>query len=511
MKSRGEVSVKRRCAGSGGVLCLIVFGLSACGQEKQREDRPKAPPTQLAQAARSNSPTPARNLKSLDRVSLHGKPKSLPAGALTHDWTSFLGPTHNSISTETKLLKKWPEGGPTLVWEMEKGTSYSSPAIAGEYLVFPHRIDGDVIVECLHPETGGSHWQFRIPTEYRDRYGYNNGTRSSPVIDGDRVYVYTAASKLFCLQLANGQVLWQRDVQQDYKVPQDFFGTAATPLLSGRNLIINVGAPNGPCVAAFDKLTGKTAWTANANGWGPSYSSAVPATIHGKQRVFVLAGGDSDPPTGGLISLDPADGKVDFTFPFRSESYESVNASCPVVVGNQVFISASYEQGSALLTIGPDMRHRPAWTTKEVGLHWNTAVHKDGHFYAFDGRNEPDASLVCVELKTGKVVWREVPEWQEAVDYQGQSLKLDVSTYRGSLLRVDDRFLCLGELGHLMWLDLSPQGYKLIQRDWLFFSKETWALPVLSRGLLYVTQNKRDLVSRKAPRLLCYDLRGEAE
>jgi len=83
-----------------------------------------------------------------------------------------------------------------------------------------------------------------------------------------------------------------------------------------------------------------------------------------------------------------------------------------------------------------------------------------------------------------------------------------VSTYRGSLLAVDGQFLCLGELGHLVWMDLSPKGYKEVSRAWLFGARESWALPVLSRGLLYVVQNTRDVVNGAGPRLLCYDLRA---
>ena len=109
------------------------------------------------------------------------KPKPLAKDAVTHDWTAFLGPTHNAISTETKLSRTLP---PPLVWEFTKGTGYASPAIAGERLVFLHRVGDEEIVECLHAETGATHWQFRYPTDFEDRYGYNNGPRSSPVIDG---------------------------------------------------------------------------------------------------------------------------------------------------------------------------------------------------------------------------------------------------------------------------------------------------------------------------------------
>jgi outer membrane protein assembly factor BamB len=226
--------------------------------------------------------------------------------------------------------------------------------------------------------------------------------------------------------------------------------------------------------------------------WGPSYASPVPAVVHGKRRVFVFAGGESSPPAGGLMSIDPANGRVDFVFPWRSRAHESVNASCPVVFDNKVFVSASYRTGGALVGIRPDFSATTLWTTQEFALHFNTPIHKDGYLYGFDGRNEPDASLACVDAASGRVVWRETPE----------------GIYRGSLLAVDGQFLCLGEHGHLLWLDLTPKGYKEVSRTWLFAARESWGLPVLSHGLLYVAQNARDIQTGVRPRLLCYDLRA---
>jgi outer membrane protein assembly factor BamB len=460
--------------------------------------RDPAPPRAESPEA---APPPARKPNPDGRF--HGKPKPLSPAASTHDWTSFLGPTHNGVSTETKLLRDWSARGPNLVWEMRKGTGYASPAILGDRLVYFHRSGGREIVECLHTETGGKYWDFAYPTNFEDRYGYNNGPRSSPVIDGGCVFTYGAEGKLFCLKLDTGQVCWRRDLRAEFKIPQDFFGTATTPLIEGDLLIINVGAPRGPSVAAFHKLTGRMVWGAG-DQWGPSYASPVPATIHGKRRVFVFAGGESNPPTGGLLSIDPTNGAVDFAFPWRSRSYESVNASSPVIAGNQVFVSASYRTGGALLNVSPEGRHSLVWKSAEIATHFNTAIHKDGHLYAFDGRNEPDASLVCAEWKTGKILWRVTPEWDEALG----SEKRRLGTFRGTLLSVDGRFLCLGELGHLLWLDLTPSGYQELARTWLFAARETWSAPVLSRGLLYVSQHSRDIVKGDPPRLLCYDLRA---
>jgi outer membrane protein assembly factor BamB len=278
-------------------------------------------------------------------------------------------------------------------------------------------------------------------------------------------------------------------------------------LIEGGVLIANVGAPGGPTVVAFEKTTGKVAWTAGKE-WGPSYASPVPATVHGKRRVFVFAGGESDPPAGGLMCLDPATGAVDFTFPWRSRSYESVNASCPVVIGNRVFVSASYRTGGAMLEITPEFQHKLLWKTSEFGLHFNTPIHQDGYLYGFDGRNEPDASLACIEAATGKLMWRETPEWKETFEVNGDRREQMLSTYRGTLLQVEGRYLVLGELGHLLWMELTPKGAKELSRAWLFAARETWSAPVLSHGLLYVVQHSRDMLRNLPPRLLCYDLRA---
>ena len=434
---------------------------------------------------------------------VHRSPTPLAPDAVTHSWTSFLGPSHNAVSTETPLRRELP---PPLVWERPKGSGYASPAIIGDRLLFIHRLDDDEVVECLHAETGACRWRFRYPTAYQDRYGYNNGPRSSPIIDTDRVFSVGAEGKLHCLDLETGEAVWMRDFRAEYGVTQDFFGTASTPLVEGGVLVVNVGGPRGACVVGFDTDTGRERWRAGA--WGPSYASPVPATVHGQRRVFVFAGGESRPPGGGLLSLDPTTGAVDFTVSHRSRTYESVNAACPVVFGNHVFISASYRAGGSLVEVRPDFTHRVVWTTQDFALHFNTPIYRDGYLYGFDGRNQGDASLACVDVATGSVVWREVPTWTETFEQNGRTRESVTGIARGSLLAVDGSFICLGEFGHLIWMDLTATGYMEVSRTWLVAARESWTLPVLSRGLLYVTQNTRELIAGAPPRLLCYDLRG---
>ena len=208
------------------------------------------------------------------------------------------------------------------------------------------------------------------------------------------------------------------------------------------------------------------------------------------------------------MCIDPADGKVDFTFPWRGNRRESVNASSPVVIGNQVFISECYGAGGVLLNINDSLIAKPVWENPNFGTHFMTAIPKDGYLYGVDGHGPDDAFLCCVELSTGHEMWRKQPEWEEVQTLRdGTQRKLPLGTYRCNLLMIDGRCLCLGEYGHLLWLDLNPKGYHELARTWLFPASETWTPPVVSKGLLYVCQNARG--SNGEPmRLLCYDLRA---
>ena len=362
-------------------------------------------------------------------ATFHAPPRPLAVGAVISDWGSFLGPGHDMVCSETHLRHDLPPQGPPVVWEMKKGEGYASPAIVGERLVLFHRVADEEVVECLKADTGERFWRFAYPTRYTDDYGYCNGPRSSPVIAGDRVFAVGSEGKLHCLDLRSGLVLWQRDLTAEFGLKKNFFGVGSTPLVDDGRLIVNVGAAGGPCVVAFDAASGKQLWGAG-NEWGPSYASPMPATLHGKHRVLVFAGGKSRPPTGGLLCIDPANGKVDFTFPWRGTTHDSVNASSPVVIGNQVFLSECYGSGGVLLDVLSDFSCKPAWTNPHFGTHFMSAIGKDGCLYGVDGHGPADAFLVCVDVKNGRERWRKQPRWQDTVQTADGPQTIFTGTFR---------------------------------------------------------------------------------
>ena len=403
-----------------------------------------------------------------------------------NDWTGFLGPTGNSISSETGLLKPWPRQGLRLVWKAAVGEGYGAPSISKGRLLIFDRVEQSARLRCLNAETAELLWKFDYPTNYRDKYGYNGGPRCCPVIDDERVYIYGAEGMLHCVRITDGKLLWKVDTLADFGVIPNYFGVGSTPVVEGDLLIVQVGGSppgsdkvdfsdlksNGSAVVAFDKRTGKVAWKAGDDL--ASYSSPVLASIGGRRWCFVLT-------RGGLLGLEPKSGKIDFRFPWRAEDLESVNASNPVVVGDKVFIGECYGPGGALLQIKPGgcdvvwSDAKKKLRDKSMMCHWMTPIYRDGYLYGSSGRHE-NAELRCIQWDTGKVMWREP------------------RLTRTSLLLVDGHFIVQTEVGPLILLKANPKQYDEVSlvevreagRKEALLEYPCWAAPVLARGLLYV-------------------------
>ncbi len=421
-----------------------------------------------------------------DRLTLHAAPKPLSAEAKTEDWPRFLGPRHDLHSNETKLLKSWPASGPKMVWEVKRGSGHAPAVVSGDYLVMIHAMDDREVIECLQPETGKRHWKFDYAVRLGSSFGTSDAPRSGPVIDGDLVFTVGVRGDLHCLNLKTGRLVWKTNLDKEYGPAPFFFGRGSCPLVHGNQLIVNVGGKI--CVASFRKRTGELVWSTK-HDWHASYASPVSATIHGKKRILVFAGGKVDPPTGGLLSLDPKSGALDGAFPWRARMFASVNAASPVAAGNSVFVTESYTEGGAMVEFAPDGSVKLRWKADRFGSQFTTPVAHDGYLYGIDGT--AGTEMVCYEIKTGREMWR------DGIEIKGARLG------RASLLQVDGAFLCLGAQGTLLWLDLTPKGAKILAQAQLFHAPETWGVPTVNRGLLFVNQNAL------GSRLICYDLRDK--
>lgn len=435
------------------------------------------------------------------------------------DWPIFLGPYGTGVSDETGLLDQWPEGGPALLWNQQIGTGYSSPSIRGNRLIIHHRRGDSDVIDCLQADDGKSLWNYEYDTDFSDPYGYNNGPRCSPLLTEKLCYTYGAQGRLICLNLETGKLVWERDTARDWKVPGHFFGAGCTPILEGKLLIVLVGGQPNSGVVAFDAATGKTMWeSVGRDTWDGvetddpghpplvwtdkemlvSYSSPIAATIHGKRHLLCLV-------RQGLVSLDPATGRVRFKYWFRARDFESVNAARPVVIGDQIFLSAAYKTGMALLKVHPDGdKYDVVWRDpRGMSTHWSTAIHRDGCLLGFSGRHENEGMLQCVEVESGKLLWETTgfagdPNDLEQDPLTGQIKDSKSGKFvpwpfygRGSMTFADGKYFILGERGTLALAKLDRTGWNEISRtSYRNLKYPMWASPVLSRGRLYLRSEK---------------------
>ena len=432
----------------------------------------------------------------------HKAPKPLAKNAIVEDWPRFFGPRDNCTSKESPLLKTFPEDGLAKVFELARGDSYSSPILVDGRLLHFHAIDSKETLDCHHAETGKRHWTFSYPIDYKDRYGFSSGPRSSPVVHQDKIYLVGVTGKLHCLELKTGKLIWKRDLMKEFQIPQYFFGYGPNPAVHGNLLILNIGGKekksSGTCVAALNLKDGKTVWT-HEDTWGASYASPVIAKLHGRDVALVLAAGESKPPHGGLLVLDPKSGKLLSRFPWRANIYESVLASTPLIISNdKVFISDCYQLGGVLLQFDKDFTPLPIWKERYFGMHMMTPQKVGNYLYGFAGRNIPDTQLKGINLENGKLAWEDDMRWKEGSRVTG--------LFRGSFLQVGDRTLSLGEDGSFAELQLTAKKAIINQKIRLFYARDTWTPPVIHRGLLYIVQNTKGFDGSPI-RLICYDFR----
>jgi outer membrane protein assembly factor BamB len=393
------------------------------------------------------------------------------------DWPQFLGPQRNGVYSGPALAPSWPAGGPRKLWEKHIGQGFAGPVVAGDRLILFHRVGREEVVDAMDARTGAAVWHFAYPTTYRDDFGFDEGPRAVPVVAANRVYTFGAEGQLHALDLATGRKLWSVDTRTRFNVRKGFFGAAGSPLVEDGRVLANIGgtdASKGAGIVAFNAETGAVQWTATSDE--ASYSSPVSATFGGKRAAVFLT-------RNGLVGLDPATGAILFQRMWRSRSASSVNAASPVIVGDVIFVSATYETGAAALRLqGTDLK--PLWSSDDVlSNHYATSVYLNGTLYGFHGRQEFNPAFRAVELTTGTVKW-------------------SVDRFRaGTVTLAGDKLVILRETGELILANASPEAFQPVARAQIL-PPTIRATPAISDGLLYIRNT-----DTPDPVLVCLDLR----
>jgi outer membrane protein assembly factor BamB len=417
----------------------------------------------------------AEGMRKLALLSLPG-----PAPAANADWPQWRGPNRDGVSPETSLRTDWSPGGPRVLWKQVIGRGFSSVAIVGTRLFTTEEEtiaspDGEATgtgheaVVCRDVRSGAEVWRFHYPNDYSERFG--SGPRSTPAVDGDRIYAVGPTGIFHCLRADTGERLWRHDLLEEFHGRTMQYGVSFSPLVEGDLVYATPGGPDGNAVVAFDKVSGRVVWKALDDPMG--YSSPIAVTAAGVRQLLVLT-------NEALVSLSPTDGKVYWRYPWKTAN--GFNIATPLAFGDYVLISSAYGKGCALLEIAAErdgsLCARRVYEHNRLRNYFASSIRWGNHLYGFDEKD-----LVCMDLHTGVEAWRE---------------KGIRSFGKGSLLAAAGHLIVLGESGTLWLIEATPAGYRE-KASCRVSTNKCWTVPVLADGKLYV---------RDESHLVCLDVRN---
>ncbi|MBK1828722.1 PQQ-binding-like beta-propeller repeat protein [Haloferula rosea] len=415
--------------------------------------------------------------------------------AAANDWPRFLGPTRDGVSTETNLLRAFPDDGPPVVWEKELEVGFGGCAVVGDevYVVDRVRDESDLLL-CLDAATGKEKWRFEHEAEGEPPFP---GSRSVPTVEDDAVYFINAFGSVFRIDRESHKATWSVKLDERYDGATPKWGWAQPALVEGDVLIVPpFGEKIG--IVGLDKKTGEEIW--KSGPIGDSHSSPTVMEFGGEKHVVIVSVTDKDGKEGLVTSYRPTDGEI----LWQTDLYFN-RIPIPVVTkvdDKRIFATGGYDCGSMMLGIEKTDKGyelSKLWSAKK-GSQVHPTILADDHLYFLANENSnykvkskrATGGLTCWTLD-GKELWNTGNE-----PFMG----------RGGMIHADGMLIIQdGENGVLRLVDPSPEGFRLLAEANVFgsdlnkrFDLKYWTPPALSNGRLYL---------RGQEKLICVDLRAK--
>jgi outer membrane protein assembly factor BamB len=405
----------------------------------------------------------------------HADSQAQRASAGGGNWPGFRGPLRDGISTDTGLLTSWPAGGPPKVFTATGlGNGYSSVSVAGgRIFTVGDRREGQFVI-ALEEATGKQLWATRVGNRNDD--GERGGTRTTPSVEGDLLWVVDTDGDVVCLETATGKERWRKNM------PRDFGGRmmsswafSESPLIDGDRVVVTPGGPKAAMVA-MEKTTGKEIWRAsvmpklgNSGNDGAGYSSIVISNGGGVKQYVQMMG-------RGLASFRASDGW--FMWGFNRVANGIANITMPVVKDNYVFGSTGYDTGSVLMELSPGGEGRVTAKEKyflDPGVlqnHHGGFVLLDGVLYGGHGQN--NGFPIALDLASGKMLW-------------GRAR--GAGNGSAAVTAADGMLYFRYESGVMALIEANPKAYTLKSSFQIpNVTMPSWSYPVITGGRLYLRE-----------------------
>ncbi len=371
---------------------------------------------------------------------------------MADDWPQWGGPQRDLVWRESGIVETLPPPDPKSgmlprVWTAKIGSGYAGPAVANGRVFVVDRIADENLerVLCFDANSGKDVWSH--PYNARYTISYPLGPRATPTVDGEHVYTLGAMGNLFCFDVANGHVVWQKNLPADCgtKIPE--WGMAGAPLVDGDQLIVLAGGKQDGLVISFDKETGAERWRA-LDGPEPGYCPPVILEFGGRRQLIVWH-------PRAVVGLDPVNGKVLWQVPFAVQA--GLTISTPRKLENRLFVTSFYN-GPLMIDLGADgVTPNVLWRTgpesterKNNSLHSiiSTPIVTKDCIYGVGSYGE----LRCLDTATGQIIW-------ETHDATGRD-----RWWNAFLVPHDDRVVICNEQGDIIFAKLSRAGYTELSR-----------------------------------------------
>jgi outer membrane protein assembly factor BamB len=404
----------------------------------------------------------------------------LGISSLAADWPQWRGPERDGVSKETGLLKEWPKDGPKLLWQVtDIDYGYSTPAVAGDRLyLLSNKGKDDEFVLALGVKDGQRVWSRRLGKVGPNQGPQYPGARSTPTVEGERLYALGSDGDLACLDTAKGEVRWKKSLRSDFGGQPGLWAYSESPLIDGEALVCTPGGKEATLVA-LNKNNGEVLWKcAVPGGDQAAYSSVIVVEADGvKQYVQLLA--------KGLVGVDAKTGKFLWRYDKTAKGSPAVIPT-PVAHAGYVYSSAARVGGGLVKLKAKDgaVEAEPVYFKASLPSSIGGAVRIGDYLYGTTMRG-----LQCVEFTTGNEKWQ------------------DKCVGAGAICSADGLLYIHGENGMVALVEATPEAYREKGRfsppgqpKHTLQMEQAWAYPVVANGRLYL----RDLGV-----LWCYDIKGE--
>lgn len=373
-------------------------------------------------------------------------------------WPQFHGPGRDNMSTEKGLLKSWPEGGPERLWTAEGlGHGFSTVSIASGMIYTAGNIDKETVITALNMD-GAVQWQARNGPAWTRDYP---GTRSTPTIDGERLYHQSPLGSVICLKAKTGEQIWQVNVIEKFRSKNSKWALAESLLVDGDRVICCPGGPQ-TCMVALNKHTSEVVWKTPSTDELAGYSSPILVEQEGLRMVMTLT-------AKAFIGVNADTGEL--LWHIKHESYADENISMPVYHDGEVFVS-TLKAGSVKWKIsveGEKASLEGLWRTEEMDNHHGGVVLVGGNLYGtstFRNRN----LWVCLDWQTGR------------------SKHMDKGVGKGSIMYADGMLYTFSEDSVMGLVRPTADGQQLVSSFRIPSGGrgKSWAHPVVCGGRLYL-------------------------